>query len=169
MSRRHKKHKRKKQGDVELNLAAMLEMAFQLLTFFILTFKPAPVEGQVNLRLPPPMPVTKIVGGQAAGSNESNPNPVQGLNTLMISVFSRPDGSVRQIGVGESQMGNVAALDRRLNDIFADKGNAFDQVIIAAGSNLSYEALMSVIDVCTRQTLPTGEKLSKLSFAEQPE
>ena len=35
-----KKHK--SNDEVELNLAAMLDMAFQLLTFFILTFKPAP-------------------------------------------------------------------------------------------------------------------------------
>ena len=46
--------RRKKQEGVELNLAAMLDMAFQLLTFFILTFRPAPVEGQVDLLLPPP-------------------------------------------------------------------------------------------------------------------
>ena len=32
----------------------MLDMAFQLLTFFILTFRPAPIEGQISLRLPPP-------------------------------------------------------------------------------------------------------------------
>ena len=48
--------KKRKRGleEVELNLAAMLDMAFQLLTFFILTFKPAPVEGQITLRLRPP-------------------------------------------------------------------------------------------------------------------
>ena len=54
--------RRKRRGsgeEVELNLAAMLDMAFQLLTFFILTFKPAPVEGQVNLRLPPPVGLTR--------------------------------------------------------------------------------------------------------------
>jgi len=166
MSRR--RHKKKKPGDVELNLAAMLDMAFQLLTFFILTFKPAPVEGQVNLRLPPPLPVTKVVGGQSAGDNAQNTNPVQGLNTLLITVFSNNNGTVRQIGVGESQMGNVAALERKLNEIFAEK-TAFDQVVIQAGSNLTYEGLMSVVDVCTRQKLPDGSPLSKLSFAEAGE
>ncbi len=40
----HKKKKRK-QGEVELNMASMLDMAFQLLTFFILTFRPPPAEG----------------------------------------------------------------------------------------------------------------------------
>ena len=51
--RRHRKKKRQ-QADVALNLAAMLDMAFQLLAFFILTFRPAPMEGQIKLMLPPP-------------------------------------------------------------------------------------------------------------------
>jgi hypothetical protein len=86
--RRKKKHR--SQGDVELNLAAMLDMAFQLLTFFILTFKPAPVEGQVLLRMPPPQPVTNVNAGQKAGSDAANNNPVQGLNTLVITAVPVP-------------------------------------------------------------------------------
>ena len=45
-----RKHYRRSQGDVELNLASMLDMAFQLLAFFILTFRPSPIEGQLMLR-----------------------------------------------------------------------------------------------------------------------
>src|SRR4030095_10517717 len=96
---RHRK--RRNQGDVELNLAAMLDMAFQLLTFFILTFRPAPVEGQILLRMPPPMPVTNINSGQKAGADESNTNPVQGLNTLIVTVVAQSDGSLRQLAIGD--------------------------------------------------------------------
>ena len=52
--------------------------------------------------------------------------------------------------------------------MFSDPANPFDQVIVQVGSNLRYDALMKVMDVCTRQKLPTGEKLSKLSFVEAP-
>ena len=38
---------------VELNVTAMLDMAFQLLAFFILTFRPGPFEPAVQLHLPP--------------------------------------------------------------------------------------------------------------------
>ena len=38
---------------VELNVTAMLDMAFQLLAFFVLTFRPGPVEPAVQLHLPP--------------------------------------------------------------------------------------------------------------------
>ena len=53
--------------DVELNVTAMLDMAFQLLAFFVLTFKAPPGEAQIYLNLPPAQPPagagTERVGG----------------------------------------------------------------------------------------------------------
>ena len=49
-------HNRKRQGtdfvDPDLPITPMLDMSFQLLAFFIMTFKPAPTEGQIALTLP---------------------------------------------------------------------------------------------------------------------
>jgi biopolymer transport protein ExbD len=163
-----RRKKRHKQEEVELNLCAMLDMAFQLLTFFILTFRPAPVEGQILLRMPPPMPVTNINAGQKAGSDTSNTNPVQGLNTLIITAIADGSGDLRQMAIGDISLGSLPALERKLSSVFADPGNVFDQVIVQVDSRLKYEALMGVIDVCTRQKLPSGEPLSKLSFVELP-
>lgn len=164
MSRRRKK---KTDEDVELNLAAMLDMAFQLLAFFILTFRPPPVEGQVSLRLPPPQAVAVKGAVQPAGSTDNKDTPA-GLNTLTISVFA--DTASGRVGyqVGEGGVSGLTALDNRLKEIFADTGNPFDQVIIQVSSNLLYERLMEVVDICTHQTLPGGQKLSKLSFVEVP-
>ena len=167
MSRHRRKH-RKSQGDVELNLAAMLDMAFQLLTFFILTFKPSPIEGQVSLHLPPPQPVTNAAG-KTAGADDANKNPVSGLNSLVISAFSTRSGQIASLAIGEGGVPNIAQLEGRLKAVLGDPGSPFDQVIIQVSSALRYEELMKVIDVCTRQTLPTGKKLSKLSFVELPD
>jgi biopolymer transport protein ExbD len=163
-----RKKKKRHQDDVELNLTAMLDMAFQLLAFFILTFKPSPVEGQILLRMPPPQPVTNVNAGQPAGNNPQNTNPLQGLNTLIISAFANNDGSLKQLAVGEAVMTSLPALDRKLAAVLSDPGSGFDQVIIQVDSRLHYDALMQVIDVCTRQKLPSGEQLSKLSFVELP-
>lgn len=163
-----RKKKRKSAETVELNLAAMLDMAFQLLTFFILTFKPAPVEGQINLKLPPPKPVAGVKSGAQAGADVNNQSPVEALNTLVISVFSTPGGRIQTLAVGEGNVAGVAALDARLKAVLSDTNSPFDQVIIQVGSRLRYEELMKVVDVCTKQTLPNGEKLSKLSFVELP-
>ncbi len=165
--RRHRRRKRN-QGDVELNLAAMLDMAFQLLTFFILTFRPSPVEGQVDLRLPPPQPVTNINADQQAGADENNPNPIQGLNSLVITVMGNANGGIEAIALGENSVSNLAVLESRIHSILADRGSGFDQVIIQVGPSLHYDQLMKVVDICTRAKLPNGQKLSKLSFVELP-
>jgi biopolymer transport protein ExbD len=166
MGRRRKK---RSHSEVELNLAAMLDMAFQLLCFFILTFKPAPIEGQVSLRLPPPQVAVVVKGGVEAGSDETNKNPVTGVNTLTISVFADPkNGQIASLGVGETQVPGIVALDGKLKEVFADPGNPFDQVIIQVSDACRYDELMKIVEVCTRQKLPDGKPLSKLSFVEVP-
>ena len=163
-----RRRKRRTQSEVELNLAAMLDMAFQLLTFFILTFKPAPIEGQVLLRMPPPQPITALNAGEKAGSDPKNTNPLQGLNTLVVSILAHPDGSMKQMAIGETPIAGLTAFDRTLTEVLGDPASVFDQVIVQVDSRLHYGPLMQVIDVCTRQKLSSGEPLSKLSFVELP-
>jgi biopolymer transport protein ExbD len=171
------RHKRKRiQEDVELNLAAMLDMAFQLLTFFILTFKPAPIEGQVALRLPPPQAIMGKVtppNAKKAGEDPNDQSPVQGVSSLIITTFSTPAGKLHSLAVGrggegDATVGTVQQLNNKLKEIFSDPGNAFEQVIIQVSGDLHYEELMRVVEVCTHQTLPDGKKLSKLSFVPMP-
>ena len=53
-------HKRKRPGtdrvEPDLPITPMLDMSFQLLAFCIMTFKPAPTEGQIALALPKELP-----------------------------------------------------------------------------------------------------------------
>lgn len=167
-----RRRKRRIQSDVELNLAAMLDMAFQLLTFFILTFRPAPIEGQISLRLPPPQAVVVAKDAQTAGQDTSNTNPIQGVNTLTISVFANPQsGLIDSLGVGETHVTGIAALKGKLKEVFADEGNPFDQVIIQVSDTCRYDELMKIVDVCTQQEITLDgkkQKLSKLSFVELP-
>jgi biopolymer transport protein ExbD len=50
-------HHRRKKGtefvEPDLPITPMLDMSFQLLAFFIMTFKPTPTEGQIAMTLPP--------------------------------------------------------------------------------------------------------------------
>jgi biopolymer transport protein ExbD len=164
MSRRRKR--RRSETAVELNLAAMLDMAFQLLTFFILTFRPAPVEGQISLRMPPAQPVTPVKDAIQAGDNAANNNPVQGLNSLVISVIPNSAGGIGSMAIGEGLVATLIGLNDRLKTVLGDQASPFDQVVIQVGPGLRYDALMGVVDVCTRQKLPNGQKLTKLSFVE---
>ena len=156
------------QGSVELNLAAMLDMAFQLLTFFILTFRPAPVEGQINLRLPGAQSITPVVAPVSPGRDTSDVAR-RDMRTLVLTLSAKPDGGISQISLDDQLVTSLGQLDDRLKGIFSTELSPFDQVLIHVDSRLSYSALMSVADVCTRQTiLEHGERkpLAKLSFVE---
>lgn len=163
---RRRGRRRRAQSKVELNLAAMLDMAFQLLAFFILTFKPMPIEGQLSLKLPPPKPVTNVNANAPAGDDAKNLDPVAGISSLVITVLPDANGQIGSLAIGDGGVGNVAVLDDRLRTILADPGNPFEQVLLQIGPNLRYEELLKVIDVCTRQKMANGSALSKLSFVE---
>jgi biopolymer transport protein ExbD len=169
MSRRKKQPR---QDDVQLNLASMLDMAFQLLTFFILTFRPGPVEGRVDLRMPPPEafgPGTPTT--LPPGTNPEDKSPIRNLTTLKITAFAKPDGSLARLAVGDDILGvdqNLRALSDKLSAAFADPGNPFEQVLLQVSSDLRYDEVMRVVEVCTKQPLPKTEDLPKLSFVELP-
>ena len=150
-------------------MAAMLDMAFQLLAFFILTFRPAPVEGQISLRMPPAQPVTPVQDAVQAGSDTSSTDPVQGLDSLVISVIPNEEGGIGSMAIGEGVVATLSGLNDRLKTILGDQASPFEQVVIQVGSGLRYDALMSVVDICTRQRLPDGQRLTKLSFVELPD
>ncbi|MSR56376.1 MAG: hypothetical protein EXS05_01725 [Planctomycetaceae bacterium] len=165
--------RRRRLGEVELNLAAMLDMAFQLLTFFILTFRPAPIEGQLSLNLPPPVPITNVQPEQAVDSGNGGGFST---NSLVLTIRANGDGDVTSVGlgpgrafVGPANAYNLHELDRLLRGLFGIQHTPYDQVLIRVAPDLRYEELMKIIDVCARQKLPDGTRLQKISFSELPE
>jgi len=87
--------------DVEpdLPITPMLDMSFQLLAFFILTFKPAPTEGQIAMTLP------REVGGQAVGfPTVSDDKPVR----YIIKVEANDEGTIKKMTLKEADSANEA-------------------------------------------------------------
>jgi len=173
MSRRHRHRHRRDQGDVELNLAAMLDMAFQLLAFFIFTFRPSPVEGQLALHMPRALPVAQ---GSAEAPVEASENQggIFADNSFVLTVRADANGNVAGADLdfagpafqGPANDANLRYLDGRLRDIFGFQETPFDQVVIRADPKLKYEELLKIVDVCLKQKMPNGEPLSKLSLME---
>ncbi len=170
MGRRHGRRRGRKptvEGSVELNMAAMLDMAFQLLAFFILTFNPSDVEIQISMLMPPSRPV--------AGSGSSTAPNVDLIDVdtslpLPIRVFSNPDRSIREIQIGGEQIAAASmqefltTLDARVAQMFQTAG--FEAVELNVQSELGYESLIRIVDVCMRQKLQDGTNLTKLSIFE---
>jgi biopolymer transport protein ExbD len=168
-SQRRQRRKRD-QGSVEMNLAAMLDMAFQLLTFFILTFRPAPIEGQLALNMPPPVAQTNIDPNQKLGDGIGD---VLAMATLHLHVVANNRGDVSELKVesnsvvdGPMDEANIHRLDHKLKSLFAVQQIPFDRIQIAVDGRLRYGELMKIIDVCHRQHLPDGTTMQKISFTE---
>ena len=159
---RRGRKKARRHDDVELNVAAMLDMAFQLLAFFILTFKPSPIESQIMMRLPADKPVTQ------APSNTVNSADVvdEGL-VISISIYSTPEGEIEKLEVGQRVISapTVEELLPAFRAALADIVElGCDTVSVRVGEDLRYERLMQIVDICGKQELPSGERLSKVSI-----
>ena len=162
------KRKRRDHREVELNLAAMLDMAFQLLAFFILTFQPLPIEGGVKLRLPSAQAVARDTKGKSGNTLGVLPVDI-GVKTLTISVSADPrSGVIAQLALGETPINSLPLLEARLREVFADVSNPFDQVLVQVSDNCRYDELMRVVEACTKQKLSDSKTLPKLSFVELP-
>lgn len=170
MSRRRFRHRRHAKVSVELNMAAMLDMAFQLLAFFILTFRPAPVEGQLALNLPPPVPLTNV---PAAGQANDAVSDETGLETLPLSVSSDGAGNAISVKVGSVAVvegrlddAGLARLDAHLKSMIGEDAVLFDRMQLAADGRLRYGELMRILDICRRQRGPDGELMQDISIVE---
>ncbi len=164
---------RKSPEEVELNLAAMLDMAFQILTFFVLTFQPGPHEAYVAARMPPPQNVpTSATPATIKPGNSPSDDPTAAYNTLAIWLNSADDGHLNQIAVGAQtslknerrEIGvdpNLSMFNQALADMLNDPGNPFKQVVIQVGDHLRYDELMKVMAVCSRQF--TGGDIRKVA------
>jgi biopolymer transport protein ExbD len=168
---RHKHRRKRKSASVDLNLAAMLDMAFQLLAFFILTFRPAPIEGQLSMHLPPPVPLTQVQSKDSQPAEGNNEGDLKDLEKLDLYINSNALGEVSQIKVGmrpvvEGRLNSsaITALKRHFKEIFEVQAIPFDRIQLVVDDRLHYDELMKIVDICTQQVLPNGEKMQRISF-----
>jgi len=154
---------------VELNVTAMLDMAFQLLAFFVLTFQPGPFEPAVQLHLPPARPVVPI-GTIVPGSGPIDPSHFTpaGINTLRIGLFST-SGGLERMTINDLPAETAEVLRDYLRKILDDPGSPIEQVVVQASESLRYDEIMKIVGICTEQKMPkTGEfvKLSLVAMAD---
>jgi biopolymer transport protein ExbD len=163
MSRRYKRRKQKLE-EVNLNMAAMLDMAFQLLTFFILTFKPTTIEQQIALKLPPP----EAIKSKDASANTKKSDAVEvQLKTLQVAADAQPDGGLAGLSFIETgeRARNLDDFEAKMRRMLNPAGGteSYEQVIIEVDPRLELQQVMLIIDRCLRQKLADGKQLTKIS------
>jgi biopolymer transport protein ExbD len=154
---------RKAEGP-DVPITPMLDMAFQLLTFFVLTYKPAPAEVQFGMKLLPAQPATSITA-EAPSDKPSDNLPVT-LRTLPTILRAGNGGSLAQIMVGETAIPtDPKALEKELDKYFQDPNLPFDQTVLKVDPRLKYSELVKVINAFSNAFV-NAKKEPKLSFDE---
>jgi biopolymer transport protein ExbD len=154
--------KRSKHQEVEIQVTPMLDMAFQLLTFFILTYRPAPTEGQFSMNLLPSAPSVDMSKTETTNEATDTSDMPALLRTLNVQVRANIDGTMSETTIGENTFATLDQLRTRLKEIVADKTLPFDQAVILADPGLRYDELIRVIDVFAGKDVG----ITKLSFNE---
>ena len=161
--------RRRSKGGIEMEgpdvpVAPMLDMAFQLLTFFVLTYRAAPVEGQFVMNLLPPQPATSAAA--AAVEPAAAMELPASLRTLPVVLQADDVGRLARISIADVDVSNEPkALAAELDRHFLDPDSPFDQTLIRVDPELRYAELMTIIDAFTDAFLK-AKKEPKLSFDE---
>jgi len=151
------KHHRKRQGtdfvEPDLPITPMLDMSFQLLAFFIMTFQPSPTEGQIALTLP------KEEGGPSA---TSIPSPVDENKPrhYIVRVAAADNGTIEQmtlveegaadqsgtkLGAGDSGVKNYhTELSRLWKQLEAEKKTG--KLTLEIGDKLIQDYVVQLVD-----------------------
>ncbi len=132
--------------DVEINkvITPMLDMAFQMFAFFIITYHPSQLEGQLLLNLP------DAAQAKAAKPEDARPDQSQDGSISHISVQERlGTKDVIKQDQGSKEVPNLDALRKYLQSVRGSLSNQND-IKIEAESGLRYEYVMEIMDMCTR-------------------
>ena len=147
--------------EIEIPITPMLDMAFQLLTFFILTYKPAPSEGQFSMNLLPAQPATEIT--KEAPKDNATPSIDASLRTLKTNLRANDNGTLNEVTLADKAIKGMDELKKELESFVNDPVLAFDQAVINVDPRLKYAEVMKVIDVFSSLK---PKPLTRLSFSE---
>ncbi len=144
-------------SEVEVPLTPMLDVAFQLLTFFILTFKPAPLELQFDLDLLPASPQTEPEQQPPEPELSDEPPPLQSFE---VTLYATPTGQLDQIELEEFRFGDIDGFRTRIEEIMSDPNLGFNEALIRVDANLDWAYLIEVLDLFAQLDL------TKVNFTE---
>jgi biopolymer transport protein ExbD len=149
---------------IVLQMTPMIDIVFQLLVFFIFTFRIILPEGDFNVRMP-----------SAITSEASTPSETP---LLKVRLRAGPDGQLAGVQLGDVPLVGDAPfhqLQSRIRSLIGDDagpGSTDQEVEIDADYDLSYRYAMNAITAITGYVDDNGERhklVERVRFAPLPE
>ena len=139
---------------VEIPMAPMIDIVFQLLIFFMLNLKIVAPEGNFNINLPISAP--------------SNAPSDVNLPDIKVGLRSDRDGNLVQLTLGGNNLGNDNAAFDRLNaeilKIIGRPGNPLTkdiEVELDADFECQYKYIVKAISRCTGRIDPATQQVTR--------
>jgi biopolymer transport protein ExbD len=155
--------------EVQFPVTPMLDMAFQLLAFFILTFRPPSAETHFTLDLPA-TPVA-LPGEPAPGSQIVSPRQVDTdlENDLWIRARADELGDLKSLRLGEATVPDLDSLGERLRKYVQILEGRPLRVRLVADDSLRYEEAARVMTTCSAAGVTAIRLTEPASLAEPVE
>jgi len=144
-------------GKIDINMTPMIDVVFQLLTFFMLTLKSVVVEGDFNIRMPL---------GASAGAAEDNPIP-----PIIVKMTATPEGRLSGVLIGNKKVvddaliGELASADAAVEAAYASADDRAKRVA-AAKKQLETASAALVQGIQARILDAFGNDLSQAELTE---
>src|SRR4029079_7432524 len=136
-----------------MNLAAMLDMAFQLLMFFILTFSPMPLESQIAAQLPASGTIT-----QSMLPREDNGGFVT------VTVLASDVGGVKDMAVDQAIVRDVDGLKQEVKRTISSRRRC--HLVMQADTTVHYQEPVHVVDACMQVGGLVDGLIEHMTFVE---
>jgi biopolymer transport protein ExbD len=135
--------------EVAFPVTPMLDMAFQLLAFFIITFKPPTAETHLDLDLP-----ATPVALPSASRGIAQPTPARNVDTdlendLLVRALADDLGDLKALKLGEASVSDLVTLGKRLRQYAELLEGKPLRVRLVADDNLRYEPAARIIATCS--------------------
>ena len=145
---------------VPLDMTPLIDIVFQLLIFFILTLRIAPVEGEFAMQLPRTARERSVYSGE--------------LPPLIVRLRSDEAGGLAGVWLGDEHLGGWDELHERLAGLVADNPHftASGRVELHCDRDLAYEHTIAAITAVSGTRQPDGSivrLIEQVHFAETNE
>lgn len=132
--------------EVAFPVTPFLDMAFQLLAFFILTFRPPSRESRIDLYLPTaPSTLPNAPRGRVLAPRPDDPDLE---NDLQIHATADDRGGLSSLRLGETAVRDASDLEARVREYSRLMSGKVLRVSFVAPDSLRYEEAARIVGAC---------------------
>ncbi len=167
-SSRLRSHRPVPPEEVQFPVTPMLDMAFQLLAFFVLTFQAPSAETYLDLFLP-----TTPVAPPGTARGKALPTPARRVDTdlendLWLRVEADDLGDMKSLRLDEASLPDLETLGDRLRRYVTIREGRPLRIRIVADELLRYEEAVRVMAICASAGVATIRLANPASLPSHP-